>query len=161
MPMASDPNATTEYWLAIDKDKPIESRPVFLVKFMTVREHERVETLIQKAFEAPGTKQGNIDCYKLLCEAIAVGVVGWRNMTDAEGKAVAFEATGAKLEEAVARVRLTQREIWELVRGYPRSVSLAADDFFLSVSPAASAGAASAPAAAPTASATGKGRTRA
>lgn len=142
MPMSGNPNATTKYWLDGDGEKPLDQRPVFLIRFMDRMEHARVEELADLAYAQPSTKEGNAQTYKQLCEAVGIGVVGWNGMVDKDGAEVAFDA--AKIPELLQRIRLTERELWELVRRYPVSVRLAGEDVFTSASPEQSTGDASA-----------------
>lgn len=137
MPISADPDATAEYSLASDADKPAESRPVFICRFMTRKEHRHVADLVQEAYDTPATPEGDAECYRLLIEAIGIGVVGWRNI------AIPFDLS--RLDEA-----LSDREFWELARNYPGAVRSTERDRFLSRSQARSAAASPAKAEMPT-----------
>ncbi len=112
MPICDDPNATGYFWLKSDEDKPLAERPVFLCKFITRAKSREIDRILQQAYETPN----NSGCYLLLMQSIRAGIVGWRNFGDLEYS-----------EENLAE-KLTDREIWELARGWPGAVSLSEDD---------------------------------
>jgi hypothetical protein len=142
MPISANPDATAPYWLAADEGIPEETRPTFVCRFMTRREHQRVADLAKQAFET----KDDAACYDLLIQALSVGVVGWRNIKGRDGADVPFDLSSI---DAV----LTNAEIWEAVYGYPRAVSRTENDRFLSRSRSQPIGAPSATAA-PTAAST-------
>ena len=135
MPISSDPNATAEFFLEVDRAKPAAKRPVFLVRFMTGRDLAQIESLIEQAEAQPSTSDGNAAAYTLLCRAIAIGVVGWRNMAGRDGVPLAFDA--AKLESLLGADEtgwslLSERELWELATLYSFAARPAGADRFLS-----------------------------
>lgn len=105
MPLSADPDRTAEYWLATDEAKPVESRPVFICRFMTYGEHRRVRDFMDKARALPTGGDNDEECGKLLENAIKVGVVGWRNFPEPFSIDAIFS-------------RLTPFEVWELADSY-------------------------------------------
>jgi hypothetical protein len=124
MPVSSNPNARAPFWLRCDEETPMKERPVFLVKFMTTAEVEQYG--------------------RVLWEAVTIGVTGWRNVNDADGKPIPFDA------EHVIPV-LTEPELFELACNYPSAVRLAPEDYHFFASPSGSAAGGSAGSAAPAA----------
>ncbi len=122
MPLSADPNETIEYSLKCDLDKPIESRPVFICRFMTYSDHRRIRKLREDANAQPNTEVGAQQTYTLLCEAIKIGVVGWRNFP----KDYPCEIGDI----------LGELDIWELVYGYPGATRMAEVDLKKSSPPA-------------------------
>lgn len=121
MPISSDPQSTAPYWLACDADKPEETRPTFICRFMTRREHRRVDELVKQAYAS----KKDDECFALLVDALRVGIVGWRNVKDHAGNEIPFDLSNV---DAV----LTDREIWEAAYGYPQAVSQTERERFLS-----------------------------
>ncbi len=137
MPLALDPHETVPVSLALDADKPEESRPTFICRFVSSRDVIRIEELVAEA-AAQGTS--NKDVNAKLNEALALEVVDWKNM-------------GAAFGPDCLDI-LTIEEKFELVG---RALSAASVDFFrrrrlLLQSPSATAK--SAPNASPNAAAT-------
>ena len=128
MPLGLDPDATVELWLDSDADKPIDSRPVFLFKFLTYRKFRQVQELRKRAIESTTDEQFNA----AINEALLIGLSGWRNMNG-----IAFSV------EAIDDV-LTPAEKWELICDYPAKVNLTETDRKNSRSPSRSAAASSA-----------------
>lgn len=111
MPLSADPDRLAEFSLATDRDKPAESRPVFLCRFMTRREHQKIDDLFSRALaeDDPSAR------WQLLRQIIEIGVVGWRNF----GREFSIDA--------IADV-LSDLEIWELARDYRFAVLLSEAD---------------------------------
>lgn len=110
MPLGLDPDATVELWLDSDADKPIESRPVFLFRFLTCRNVRQVQDLRKQAIDS------QVDTLKLIDEALLIGLAGWRNMNG-----IPFSP------EAINDV-LTPQEKWELVCEFPSRINLTESD---------------------------------
>jgi hypothetical protein len=115
MPISADPDKTAEYVLPTDADKPADTRPTFICRFMTKREYVTHGDIIAKARSSPATPEGDAECYHLLQQAIAIGVVGWRNMVDRDGNPVPFSTDNF---DAV----LSDLEIWELAANFPLAI---------------------------------------
>jgi len=80
MPISADPNRTAEFSLETDLDKPTESRPVFICRYMSVRDHQKA----RMHWSRPGHAQypeGDRACAGLLLTAIGIGVVGGATST--------------------------------------------------------------------------------
>jgi hypothetical protein len=112
MPLGLDPDATVELWLDSDADKPIESRPVFLFRFLTCRKIRQVQDIRKRALES----KDDAEFVKLVDEALLIGLAGWRNMND-----IPFSP------EAADDV-LTPKEKWDLVCVYPSKITLTEAD---------------------------------
>lgn len=122
MPIASDPDKTVPFSLKNDRNKPEESRPTFLCKFLTSRERRAITDLTNKAYE----EKDDTKAAELMNKATAVGVIGWKNF-------------GLPFSIDAIQDVLTDLERWELLREYPYAVSLSEIDLGKSASPALSA----------------------
>ena len=110
MPIALDPGHTAGYVLKRDQQKPENSRPTFLFHYLTRAESRRVRDLRERA----RGEQDQDASEQLLNDALLVGLVGWRNVADRNGKAVEFTPSSESLDEV-----LTLVEKWELANNYP------------------------------------------
>lgn len=119
MPLAFDKDATTPIWLESDANKPIETRPVFLARFLTRREMRKFrETLTQRSAEIDalnkarqdGTPLPRVDGDAVFADIVGViraCITGWRNMIGPDGVAIPFDGDfDAVLSE--------YSEFWEL-----------------------------------------------
>lgn len=102
MPLAFRKDKTVGVHLDIDADIDPADRPTFLCRFLTEADAQRVEECIEEARAADDGESALV-----LCRALCLSVTGWRNMTDADGRALTF--TGP---ESLAF--LTYRELLEL-----------------------------------------------
>jgi hypothetical protein len=135
MPLAADPNATVDFSLGSDRDKPAASRPVFIVRMLTRRQASEIERLTKAANETKDDRE----CFDLCWQAITQGVVGWRNFVD--------PSTGKPLKEFSSdnlSAALSDLEIFELLLSYPLAVRLEERGRF-NLGPAPPSGSASAP----------------
>jgi hypothetical protein len=123
MPICDDPNALGFYTLRADRNKPLEKRPMFICKFLTVSKSRATQKLSDDAFET----KDNAQCMALLIQAIQTCVVGWKNFVDEAGSPIEFS-------ESALVDRLTNRELWELARGCANAIT--EDDLKNSASPA-------------------------
>ena len=103
MPLALDPNETIPFSFDSDAHQPPESRPTFELKFLTVRERMKIGKLINRAAEEKEDDAANA----AVNEILAIGVVGWRNITGRDGAAVPFDL-------AAVDDLLTVTEKWRL-----------------------------------------------
>lgn len=106
MPLGLDPNATVDFWLRSDADKPEAERPTFVFHYLTKRQVRRYDEL-HTVTQAKGSDDADVD--KAVNEMLAIGLVGWRNM------GVEFDL--AKLDDI-----LTIPEKFELAFLYPEAV---------------------------------------
>jgi hypothetical protein len=75
MPLAFRTNATVEIWLDGDAEIPRASRPVFIARHATEAQAQQMESLFNEQ------KQDERDkTYAKLREALAVVLVGWKNI---------------------------------------------------------------------------------
>jgi hypothetical protein len=86
MPLALDPNETTDVVLAVDEDKPAETRPTFCVRYLTSREWLTASKLVRQYDEAETDEQGE----PLLDQILAMMIVGWRNITGRDGQPIVY-----------------------------------------------------------------------
>src|SRR5438132_1281370 len=110
MPIALDPGQTAGYVLKRDQQKPENSRPTFMFHYLTRAESRRVRDVREQARAEQDAEASE----QLLDEALLVGLVGWRNVVDRNGKAVEFAPNADRLDEV-----LTLVEKWELANNYP------------------------------------------
>jgi hypothetical protein len=118
MPIACDPNATCDIWLDTDEAKPIETRPVFIARFVTKRQNSELLRLAQAAYDEQDPVRSN----ELLHQALAIGIIGWRNQRLPDGSDPGPFAID-KLDDV-----LTDRELWLLAWTLPRKVTLGEAD---------------------------------
>lgn len=95
MSIALDPNETAPVYLDYDADKPEESRPTFTYRFLNCRETMFMESLRRSVHQTKDAEAQN----SLLNRAISVGLVGWRNIIDRDGKPVPFTTEPAPAGE--------------------------------------------------------------
>lgn len=130
MPLALEPDQTIEVCLKCDEAKPAETRPAFLVRFMSSRDRRRVREHVEAALKAASDD----DAQTQILSAIQIGLVGWKNLTDYDP---------ARLPDL-----LTDLELWELVGLLLEKTRLAELDRKNSALPSALVPAASVPTAA-------------
>lgn len=128
MPISANPDATFDFVLTIDREKPPDTWPAFIARFGTRRQHERYAALVEQAAQAPTAGE----CHRIAAEALAVAYAGCRNVTTPDGKPWEFSA--ADIGDVCTDV-----EVWELLDGYIRAARLAEIDRKKSVLPARSA----------------------
>jgi hypothetical protein len=127
MPLALDPNETI--WVNLDSDEKKNPRPEFEIRFLTRRELSRAARLVDESRDTQGTYD---EAHAKLDQALAVGVVGWRNVSDRAGKAIPFSAD--KLDDI-----LTGGEKYELAELMIQKPRLSEAEKKSSGSPATSA----------------------
>lgn len=113
MPISANPNVRVPFMLEHWGSIPEAVRPALLVKFLTVAEHQRHADLMERAFET----KDNAEAWRLLWEAIRVGIDGWRNVRGPDGKDLPF-TEGTFFSET------TDRERWEIAWRYASVVRL-------------------------------------
>jgi hypothetical protein len=107
MPLSLDPDRTAAYSLASDTDKPEATRPAFICRFMTRRQHQKHREIMERA----ASESDDSRVFALIMEAIGIGVIDWRN----------FDKPFSR--ETIEDV-LSDRELWELAWNYPIAVKL-------------------------------------
>ena len=138
-PLAMDPESDFEVVLKSDRERDFLDgrRPTFVFRHLTGRQWARAqkaEVEIVAVSDETVDAAANLD---RLCEAIAEGLVGWRDVTGRDGNPVEFDSAG--IDELVGI-----RELWELYYSMMRGGQLEADDAKKSESPSPTAGAGSA-----------------
>ena len=94
MPKALDPEQTFDVVLDCDADKPAAERPTFMYRHLNGRQWRKLAAL-SDAFSSAGGGAAALDS---IYEGVAIGLVGWRNMTDpATGKPIPFDAENIDL----------------------------------------------------------------
>lgn len=106
MLIACDPNETADVTLPGADATPAERRPTFVYRHFTGRQIIERERLFDAA-------QG----VEAVAVAVAVGLVGWRNVTDRDGRPLAFDP--AKIPDV-----LTPLELGELFQAAGSIVQL-------------------------------------
>ena len=76
MPAFLEPDQRFAVVLEIDKDKPKETRPTFIVKSLSMREQKRLSDDMDTALDRETTDQ----ICDATCELVKRYVVGWENM---------------------------------------------------------------------------------
>lgn len=117
MPISSNPNATSPFWLDCDAEIPLDKRPVFLVRFMTTKQVDQHADLMRRAYEDPDPRR----TAELLLEAVHIGIAGWKNFNDPDGKPIPFS------DQAYFDA-LSDRERWQVAWNYPSAVRLSKVD---------------------------------
>lgn len=103
MPIATDPQQTFNIVLEFDEDKPAETRPTFICRYLTARQWKQIARLQDEIDEA---SRGDVALDKIL-DALTMSVAGWRNMTDTDGREIPFDLSGLD-------ALLTMGEVMEL-----------------------------------------------
>ena len=127
MPIAFDPEAVAWFSLEADLDKPEAKRPAFCSRFLTCRQALRVQELL-RAWAGETRLEAQI---ALLTEALAIGLVDWRNVRDQFDQPIPFARRpfpSSRPSVDVERVvgledAYTLLELAEIVRQYIAAVS--------------------------------------
>jgi hypothetical protein len=104
--LCADPNATFNFWLTADEHKPEETRPMFVCRFMSKREHMKLRA-IRNELEA--CLEDDDKSAALMEQYLSIGVVGWKNIPERFG-----EFAPAKIIDL-----LTDAELYEVIAWYP------------------------------------------
>lgn len=100
------------FWLSFDRDaaKPVEVRPAFQFRALSVREWRAVreESTTRPPIEA---------AVKILADALT----GWKNIAGADGQAAAFDRTAFDALVGIG-------ETWDLFDKFTRETTLSAED---------------------------------
>lgn len=115
MPLCADPNQTTTFHLESDEGVPPDKRAAFETRFLTARQWQQVNDLLEKARAAKGA-----EALDLLVKAISVGVVGAKGMP---GQAPSVAVPPVNFPDV-----LTNGELWEVVYGMLLAVQLSESD---------------------------------
>lgn len=86
MPLATRPNAKFEVVLSTDAHLPKKDRPVFVFRFLSCIEWEKIAALSDK-FDIAGDAAAMLD---LAFQVIKETLCNWRNMKTPSGKTIAY-----------------------------------------------------------------------
>lgn len=136
--IASDPSQTVDVHHPDDDDKPEESRPTFVYRCFTVRDEMERERLAAET-KAPGLSRA--EYADRLGRLLGVGLRGWRNLADPDGKPVAYEPD--KPGEALRA--LSDQEAWDILNAASLATVLTEQKKRLSRTPSTTVPANSAP----------------
>jgi len=128
MPLALDPEKKFDLVLETDAERPPEERPTFVFRFLTGREWKKVAA-IQESIDEGMKGSEAID---RIFEALALGVVGWRNIRGRDGRPIPFAAESLDLA-------LTVKEAAELAARMLAQTDAGGEDRKKSASPSPSA----------------------
>lgn len=104
MPLFLEPDQKYEIILESDEKMPVETRPVFFAKSVTMRKHRQIADLINR--EDVTTAE---EFFNTTVEALSAVICGWKNINDPEtGKPIEYNT------EALEDV-LTSTEARELI----------------------------------------------
>ena len=85
MPIASDPNATYEFILSTDKDKPEAEQAVFVLRYLTCTKWKEVS----KMYDAFTAGANDLESqFEAAIGVISAGLVEWENLKYPDGKPV-------------------------------------------------------------------------
>lgn len=117
MPRATEPGLRYEIWLDFDESKPIETRPIFICRALSMRDQAAIANAQHSLAETSSTQELNERVIDTLC----LCVVGWKNMTDQTGASIEFS------REALCEV-LNFAEAYELMRKSVRACQISEED---------------------------------
>ena len=115
MPLSTDPDDLIPFSLTLDEQRPEARRPVFLLRFLTVKQLLKVKRLYDDVLAEADDEKSSA----LLTEILNIGVAGWRNLpiefpdTDPGGALDEVLTAGEKAELARAvgiKPRLTEHD---------------------------------------------------
>lgn len=78
MPLFLEPNKKLGIWLDSDKSKPVEDRPIFFVRSLSMRQQEEISEAIDEANNRDTTKE----LFDSNCGLLSKHITGWQNMGD-------------------------------------------------------------------------------
>lgn len=85
MPLAFDKDRTVDVWLASDEVKPLDVRPVFVVRYPTVRQYRKIREVRAKL--RADNEQGQLSdeaASQAMIDAISPMLCGRRNLPDGD-----------------------------------------------------------------------------
>lgn len=111
MGRALEPGVPIELVLDWDMDKPVESRPVFITKALSIRGRERLAAAYDEFFDVLRSEEGTAErLVSGTLDLLELFITGWKNQKDPDtGVDIPFSRDGFKDV-------LTQAEAFELVR---------------------------------------------
>ncbi len=118
MPLSTNKAATAPYALPSDRNGPVKDRARFDVRFMAVADMQTYEARMD---EATATTD-NRECFSKIRDALAVGIVGWRNLVYPPAHEKAGTPIPFDFDELLLCGVLTEDELWALAWSYPSAV---------------------------------------
>ena len=109
--IALDTGQAADVWLESDAEKPLETRPTFVTRYLTARQWIKVSQLLNKAQATEDNEEG----VATLIAALKLALVDWRN--------VPGEFDVDQLPDL-----LTFYELWDLVYAMLRAQQPGTDD---------------------------------
>jgi len=91
MPLATNPKARFEVVLNSDAGLPKDDQPVFIFRYLSVDEWEKLAKLNDEFDEAGKKDTNTVVMINLAFKAIKMALVGWRNMKVPKGKEIPFD----------------------------------------------------------------------
>ena len=123
-----DPDAHAEFSLPVDRELPVDRRPVFVTRYITSRDRMKMSHLRRQAiFESPTEEQA----FATYCDALKICLIGWRNLVDVKGKEIPFDLAP---ETCGLPDVYMDSELWDIMTEAVAAVSLAYADRKKSVS---------------------------
>ena len=119
MPVALDPERTFFVVLDTDKEKPADTQPRFICRFLTTRKWREVAGAVDAVSETPN--QTSEAVFDSLIGAAETVLCGWENMIGPDGKVIRYDP--GKIEDV-----LNPAEISELVYKALKGADLDADE---------------------------------
>jgi len=77
MPLFLEPGKKLAIWLESDEHKPIESRPVFFVRSLSMRQQEALSDVVDEVSNRESTKE----LFQANCDLLNEHITGWANMS--------------------------------------------------------------------------------
>jgi hypothetical protein len=111
MPRFLEPNQKFSIVLDSDKDKPVESRPTFFAKSLSMREQTKLGGELDQAWGL-GTTEA---IFEATCEMLKGYIVGWQNMGSFEfgcdvQEFLSFDEAKELLRKVLANQHVTNEE---------------------------------------------------
>lgn len=113
MPIAINPEATTEYVLECDRDKPREEQTRFKVRWLTYKEQVKIEdNIVSSRIGRKGEdSEMRIASGSAERDILKAGLVGWENFKDEHGQEVEFKRRGDQVtDECLDRLHTDWRK---------------------------------------------------
>jgi len=87
MPIAVEPNKSFRVVLKSDADKPIESQPYFLFRYLSGRDWRSLTEKVNKL----GDKDTGKSALDGIFDILQFGLVGWKNMIAPDGQPILYD----------------------------------------------------------------------
>lgn len=101
--LSADPTRTTPVYPSDDTDRPEAERVRFIYRFLTCSEFCRRADLRDEGEAA----KNNRDALAKFIAAASIGLVGWENLTDPDGKPIPYTGDPAAMADALTPVEMS------------------------------------------------------